>query len=139
MMKLSENDKKEILRLALEKAIVHKEIPDYGLIKDKNRIVILKENVEPERIPDFKDVKFYLLSYDEIQKKANKEGDFLYLRISDFEIKNRKVYIRVENVWIMSEKTKAKGIFYLSGGGIMLEFEKVYGKWNCKVIEKWIS
>ena len=133
----NESDVAEIIRLSLTIALVDKQIPDYPLIKDKENIVLCTDNIDRDLVPEIDGVKLIMLDMDEIQTKADREGDFLYLRFTKLEIHNeRSAVVNLDNTWM---KRKGSPHMYLSGGGINISFTKESGTWTGKILATWIS
>jgi hypothetical protein len=127
----------EIIRLSLTIALVDKRIPDYELIKDKENIVLSTENIVRDLVPEMFGVNLIVLEPDEIQLKADREGDFLYLRFTKLEFQNdRNAIVHLDNVWM---KSKTSPYMYLSGGGLAIAYSKESGIWNFTVLYSWIS
>jgi len=161
---IKDSDLKELVYLSIEKAVVtDKDIPDYRLIWNKSKIYIsnsystYKMNQRHNSKPDwekYEDEKYYLKN-SEIPSKignvefclkskkalktiANKSDEsFLYLSFDYIIIEKNKAKIKIENSWVIPDKTKN---VMLSGGGYTLLFNKVNGKWIFdKIIGSWIS
>lgn len=133
---LTEADKLEIIKPTLEKALLNKQIPDYGLLKDKKNVVLSTENISPSLVPKLTGVNLILLSPEEIQEKANLEGDFTYLSFGEIRANGDKIFVVLRNTWVKSKTSK---VMYLSGGGMFLEYRKENGKWVGEVVGGWIS
>ena len=128
-LELTNADVADILRLTLERALVAREIPDYGLlVEGKQSVVLSTENIEVDLVPETPGVDLVLLSQEEIQDKANSEGDFLHLNFfTPFKVADSKVEVNLANSWAVSEDSNTG---YLSGGFFTLEYEKVDGQWE---------
>ena len=128
-LELNNADVADILRLTLERALVAREVPDYGLlVEGKDSMVLSTENIEVDLVPDIPGVDLVLLSPEEIQAKANSEGDFLHLNFfTRFKFADSKVEVNLANSWAVSEDSD---VGYLSGGFFTLEYEKVDGQWQ---------
>ena len=128
-LELNNADVADILRLTLERALVAREVPDYGLlVEGKDSIVLSTENIEVDLVTDIPGVDLVLLSPEEIQDKANSEGDFLHLNFfTRFKFADSKVEVNLANSWAVSEDSD---VGYLSGGFFTLEYEKVDGQWQ---------
>ncbi len=134
---MSDADKAEIVRLTLEDALIKKTIPDYNRLVEGGRgIAVSTENIKAEWVPTFRGLKFILLSPAEIQRKADREKDFLYLSFARFRVKGSCVAVTLANSWAVG-KNSAMG--YLSGGGSVYEYRKHGTKWIGKGIGGWIS
>jgi hypothetical protein len=137
LQRINDEDMPKIVRLTLERALVKGEIEAYELIKDNETIVLSTENIDLRLIPQMHDVNFTLLSRDEIQDKANQEGDFLYLRFRQLKIEDFRVLISLDNTWAVSEDS---GGGYLCGGGFTIEYTKdFFGTLDSKVTVSWTA
>ncbi len=84
-------------------------------------------------------VTISILTPEEIKKKSETEGDFLYLEFETIDISSRGATVKLNNIWAQNE-TSRKTIAYLSGGGATIPFTKIGGKWvRQDVTETWIS
>src|SRR5262245_15354795 len=89
--RITNQDKAEIVRLMLEGGVVSNLIPDPGLRGVKNQVILLTQNIKPEWVPKVPGVRFMLLTPNQVQKKADREGDFMYLFFSMLQVKEGKV------------------------------------------------
>lgn len=134
---ITNQDKATVIRLTLERALVQQEIPDYQLIADKENIILSTENFNPEWLPSLTNIHITLLTPEEIQAKANSNGDFLYLRFHPLEIGGEEsLIISLDNIWAVSENSDT---VYLSGGGFTIEYQKKNGEWHGELTKIWIS
>jgi hypothetical protein len=133
----NDNSSKELVKRVIETAVVYGQIPDYSLIKDKKNIIISSEIIDSNRLPALPNIKLIVLSPTEIKRKANKDGDFLYLKFRKIDINNWSARLAIDNTWALSDNSK---VDYLSGGGMTIKFYNLFGKWfQKKSIEMWIS
>jgi len=134
---LTDSDKEEIVRLVLGDALVEKKIPDYQMLVDsKKSVVVSTLNIKQARIPTLPDYTLKLMSPAEIQSRADGQGDFLYLSFDEFKVKGSCVAVTLVNAWAVGKKS---GMGYLSGGGFRYEYRKQSGKWVGRWISGWIS
>jgi NACalpha-BTF3-like transcription factor len=134
---LSDEDRAELIRLTLERALIDQEIPDYGLIEDPENIVLSTENIDPELVPELEGVNLEVLTPEEIQQKANEEGDFLHLRFDEITVESAdKVIVSLSNSWAVAEDSETG---YLSGGGFTIEYTRDGEGWSGEVTTTWIS
>lgn len=131
-------DKTEIVRLSLERALVDQEIPDFGLlVEGGNELVLSTENIEDVRVPDVPGFELILLSPEEIQARVNNEGDFLYLHFNPFEVETPdRVSVGFGSQWVVAEDSTTG---YLSGGGLQMIYERQPEGWVGEVEAVWIS
>ena len=134
---VTESDKMEIIKLTLMTALVEKLIPDHRLLTERSRrIVISTENIKASWIPTLSHYKLIPLERREIQKRADRSRDFLYLAFSEFRVNGSCVAVTLVNSWAVG---KNSGMGYLSGGGFTYEYRRQSGKWVGKWISGWIS
>lgn len=137
LQRITDEDIPEIVRLTLERALVDGKIPAYEMIKDNESIVLSTENIDLSLIPKLPGVNFTLLSRDEIQEKADREGDFLYLRFHQLKIEDFKVLISLDNTWAVSKDSK---VLYLCGGGFTIEYTKdFFGRLHSRALCFWTA
>lgn len=142
--RVTDEDKTEIIKQMLEPQLVgekvdetDKIVSDFELMmRAKGGIVLSTENVKARLVPAIAGVRLQLLSPREIQRKANREGDFMYLAFPQFEVKGSKVVVTLVRTWA---KSKDSAMGYLSGGSETYEFSKESGKWVSKFIKGYIS
>lgn len=137
-LELSQEDVAELIRLTLERALVAQEIPDYQLLTAVSQTIVLStENIDPTWVPQLPGINLLLLSPEEIQAKANAEGDFLYLRFAEITaVSPTKAIVSLDNTWMPAEDSE---MGYLSGGGFTIEYEKTADGWQGEVTGMWIS
>ena len=133
---LTELDKLEIIKPTLERALFNKQIPDYGLLKDKANVVLSTKNISPNLVPKLTGVNLILLSPDKIQEKADSEGDFTYLSFGEITANGDKIFVVLANTWV---KSKTSHKVYMSGGAMFLEYRKENSKWIGEIVGGWIS
>ncbi|MGH2538287.1 MAG: hypothetical protein ACRDHL_12900 [Candidatus Promineifilaceae bacterium] len=133
-----DQDKAELVRLSLERALEAEEIPDHALLVEQgNPIVISTENIDPDALPELSGFELLPLMPEEIQTKANAEGDFLRLRFQPFEVQSPdEVIIRLDNTWVAAEDSTN---VYLSGGGFEIRYQRQEDGWAGEVTSVWIS
>lgn len=136
-MVLSAEEQSELLRLTLTRALIAQEIPDYGLLEDPTNVVLSTENIDPALAPEVEGVTFELLTPDEIQARADEEGDFVYLVFDRFESSAEdEATVSLSSRWAIAADSD---MIYLSGGGFTIEYAKVGDNWIGEITETWIS
>jgi len=130
-------DRAQLIRLTLERALLAKEIPDYELLANQEEIILSLKNIDPSLVPELPGVNLITMTPEEIQAKANDEGDFLYLEFQEIVASSPdRVSISLNNGWAVAENSKTG---YLSGGGFVIEYVKEGDIWSGEVIGIWIS
>jgi hypothetical protein len=77
------------------------------------------------------------MSAEEIQAKADAEGDFPYLRFQGFEaVSQDEVNISLGSSWAIGADSD---MIYLSGGGFTINYTRTDAGWTGEVTEAWIS
>ena len=107
------------------------------LDKSNGNVVISNENIDPGWVPQVPGIKITVLPPSAIQEKANKNGEFLYLRFKKIEVGNLTATVSLDNNWISPIN---KNVGRTSGGGFTLKFYNVLGHWvQSRMVESWIS
>lgn len=137
-IELPQEDVAELIRLTLERALVAQEIPDYQLLTAASQTIILStENIDPTLVPQLAGINLMLLSPEEVQAKANAEGDFLYLRFAEITaVSPTNAFVSLDNTWMPATGSE---MGYLSGGGFTIEYEKTANGWQGEITGMWIS
>ncbi|MCP4598947.1 MAG: hypothetical protein GY847_00125 [Proteobacteria bacterium] len=134
---ITRKDRADVIRLSLEHALVDQAIPDYGLIPDPTNIVLSTANIDADLAPTLPGINLILLTQDEIQDRANREGDFLYIEFTDVTVESdTRVTVSLSNTWAVSDDSETA---YLSGGGFVIEFTKIADGWIGEVRSVWMS
>lgn len=134
---LNDGERAELVRLTLERALIDHEIPDYGMLQDPANVVLSTENIKPQFVPRLPGVTLELLSPEEIQARADTQGDFLYLRFDEMSTsRENEATVSLSNTWAIGANS---GKAYLSGGGFTVEYKKEGGEWSGEITEMWIS
>ena len=113
----------EIVFETLQIALMEELIPDHHIITHNTSTVVLSTELI-EDVNVLGRVGFYrllLLSPEEIEAKANAEGDFLYLVFTRFEPNPENIMVTINT----------KGLFDM-GGGMNIQFKltgTIYGRW----------
>ena len=134
----TEEDKTEIVQLTLERALVDQEIPDYGLLTaEGNELILSSENIEDVEIGAVPGFELVVLSREEIQAKADADGDFLYLFFNPFEEETQdRINVGFGSQWAVAQDSTSG---YLSGGGLQMVYERQPEGWLGEVVAAWIS
>ncbi len=64
------------------------------------------ETIEASVLPQMPSVNLTLLQPEEIQKKADDEGDFLYLRFLQLEVSNTEAKVSLDNTWAVGKDSQ---------------------------------
>ena len=134
----SEDDKAEIVQLTLERALVEQEIPDYSLLTaGGDELILSSENIEDVDVGEVPGFDLVVLSPEEIQEKADAEGDFLYLFFNPFEEESvDRINVGFGSQWAVAQDSTTG---YLSGGGLQMVYERQPEGWVGEVVAVWMS
>jgi hypothetical protein len=137
---LTQADKTEIVRTMLDEALVKKGIPSYPNLMATKQPVLANTNIESLNVPEFAGFKVLLLSPNQIQAKANREGDLMFLRFEKIASHGSCVAVTLCNLWADGTSTIDTGPKTLLGEGcVYFVFYKREGTWKGDFLESWIS
>jgi len=128
----------DLLQMTLERALVSQEIPDYQLlVHEREEIVLSTENIDPAFTPQLPGHTIIMMSPEEIQAKADAEGDFPFLRFQQVDqLADDEVHISLGSTMAIAADSE---MLYLAGGGFTLEFSRTRSGWESEITEQWIS
>ena len=129
---VSEEDKATIFRTTL--IHVATELLDQRQLE--NGFVLSTRNIKPAWVEGLLDLRIQLLSPAEIQRKADKEGDFQFLSVPEIKVRSKCMVVTVSNSWA---RGKHSGSLYMSGAASTYEYHHESGKWVGKFISRWIQ
>ena len=128
-MSLTDEHKSELIRQTLERALIGNEMIAAGvLVKDNESVVLSTENINASLVPDIPNRNLILLRPEEIQKKADDQGDFMFLSFDRIEPRGSDIQVVLANTLAKgkdSEKTEG----YMSGGYFTVEYQQISGEW----------
>ena len=128
-LSLTDQDRSELIRQTLERALIGNEmIAAEVLVKDNESVVLSTENINASLVPDIPNRNLILLRPEEIQKKADDQGDFMFLSFNKIEVRGSVVHVVLANTLAKgkdSEKTEG----YTSGGFFTVEYQQISGEW----------
>ena len=136
---VAETDTREtkILDLAMERALIEKKIPDHGLLADPWKVILSNRNLPAEWKPRLPGVDILVLAEAEIKTRANRDGDFLFIYVSELTFPDSDTAnIRVHSVWAKADEST---VVYLSGGGFAVIYKKDGDTWKEVSSASWIS
>ena len=122
----STTDRREIIRAALQWALVEMNIADYGLIEDPANPLISLEGLSAEELPTLPGVTLIALSETDLQEKADEEGSLLRSIFESLDITGDEASVRIGNWWVRSAAEERQ---FLSGGFCDLELRNEGGRW----------
>ena len=109
-----------------------------GLLDPKQRetgVILSTKNIERHWLQAIPGVSIQLWTPGDIQRKADDEADFMYLWIPEMKVRNQCIAVTLSNTWAIGKNSKSA---YMSGGGLIYEYRKEYGKWVGKFITGWV-
>ena len=128
-LSLTDQDRSELIRQTLKRALIGNEmIAAEVVVKDNESVVLSTENINASLVPNIPNRNLILLRPEEIQKKADDQGDFMFLSFNRIEVRGSVVQVELANTLAKgkdSEKTKG----YMSGGFFTVEYEQISGEW----------
>ena len=131
---IRDEDKAEIIRLTLEYALVEKSIPDYNFIKDLKSVPLSTNNVSADLLPKLEGINLILLTPDEIQEKAEQDGNYIYfLEFKEIKAEGEVILVTINHVPKYAKNPKIMAF----GGSVTIKYRKEDGKWKGEVT-RWI-
>jgi hypothetical protein len=129
---------KEVVKLAITDAIVNKNVEEYDqLIKNNSNIVIYDTLISYHMLPKITGIKYELMSVTQMQQKAGKDSDFVYLYIWDIhKDSGNSIVIGIGTSWITPQGSKR---VYLSGGYRKYKYTKTNRKWKSELIARFVG
>ncbi len=135
-VELPEADLFAILDQGLVHALIDEAIPDYAMLADQEELVLSTENLPEGWTPNLA-VAVTLMTPEQIQNKANRDGDFLYLHVQELTaVSDTEATLSLSSTWAIGEDSD---MLYLSGGGFQMRFIKSGEQWQGEVEVEWIS
>jgi len=134
---ITESRANTILNLALNRALVERKIPDFGLLANPKKVVLADHNLPKGWTSNLSGIEIIVMSKAEIESLANKNGDFLFIHVSELEFPDENsASVRINSMWAKAMDSK---VIYLSGGGFAVLYEKRGETWTETSSARWIS
>ena len=128
-LSLTDQDRSELIRQTLERALTGNEMIAAGvLVKDNESVVLSTENINASLVPNIPNGNVVLLRPEEIQKKADDQGDFMFLSFDKIEVRGSVVHVVLANT-LATGKDSEKTEGYMSGGYFTVEYKQLSGEW----------
>ena len=129
---VSEEDKAAVFRTTL--IHVATELLDERQLE--NGFVLSTRNIKPAWVEGLLDLRIQLLTPAEIQRKADKEGDFQFFSVPEIKVRSQCMVVTVSNSWAKGKNSRN---LYMSGATSAYEYRQESGKWVGKTISRWIQ
>lgn len=131
---VTDEDKAEVIRSTLaEIASSRSDLLDRT--QREKGAVLSTQNIQPDWVRGLQGLSVQLLTPEEIQHKANTQGDFRFLSIPEVRVRQQCIAVVVTNSWAVGNRSEG---VYLSGGGASYEYRKQSGRWVGKFVSGWI-
>ena len=128
-LSLTDEHRSELIRQTLERALIGNEMTVAGvLVKENGSVVLSTENINASLVPNIPNRTLILLRPEEIQKKADDQGDFMFLRFERIEPRGSVVEVVLANT-LAKGKDSEKTDGYMSGGYFTVEYRQISGEW----------
>lgn len=131
---VSDADKAEVFRSMLTRVVA----PESGLLEQKQRetgVILSTKNIKPAWVQGFEGLNIQLWTPNQIQRKADNEGDFMFLLVSEMKVRRQCIAVTMGITWAQGKNSKA---VYMSGGGMIYEYRLESGKWVGKYVTGWV-
>lgn len=129
---LTERDKSEIFRSTLEKIFSSEDLKDTMDLDSSKQVILFKDNLDFNFDPQIRGTVLVPLDANELQKRADAEGEIRYLYLHPMNIEGGKVKVDVAYRNLVGTGK----VFTPNFGGHVFEFYKENGKWIGKHISK---
>jgi len=132
---VGDEDRAEVVRLTLAQVFSSKS----GLLEQEQRdkgVILSTSNIKPEWVKDVQGIRIRLMDQKQIQRKADREGDFLYISFPEVRVIGTCIAMTVTNGPAVGKHSR---MISLSGGGYTYEYRKESGKWIGKFVIGWVS
>lgn len=122
----SSESRRQVIRAALEWALIDENVPDHALLPDPTNILISLDDLSFEELLLLPGITLAALTEQELQDKADQDGSLMRLSLTNLQISGSKASVRVSNMWL-SPSNESSG--FLSGGYCDLELREKDGRW----------
>lgn len=132
---INDSDKAQVVKLTLEQILN----PKLGLLEKRQRdegVILSSKNIKPDWIKDVQGITIKLMGEQQIRRKADREGDFLYMSFPEVRVRGACIVVTITNTWAVGKRSR---MVYLSGSGYTYEYRKQSGKWVGKFVSAWVS
>ena len=103
--------------------------PDSNILARYSTIVIHDDASPANRLLRLPGRRVDILDAEAIRRRANTEGDFVYLRYDRVDIEGSEATVRLSLAWALSEATRQSGRAPLLCGGAEVRFAQHDGAW----------
>ena len=135
-VELTQEDRATLVKLALERALVDREIPEFDVMSKYDSFLLSTENIDAESVPTLENVKLRVLEPEKIKEIAEARGSYVYyLLFRKFKSVGDQVVVELDCVPMYSSKDKVTGF----GGGLSINYVKQDGKWVEKEFSRGIA
>ncbi|MDX6712220.1 MAG: Carboxypeptidase regulatory-like domain, partial [Blastocatellia bacterium] len=93
---VGDEDRAEVIRLSLARAFSSKS----GLLEQERRdkgVILSTSNIKPEWVKDVQGIRIRLMNQKQIQRRADREGDFLYISFPEVRVIGTCIAVTVTN------------------------------------------
>ena len=129
-----DDDKAEVFRSMLTQITA----PGSGWLNREQQeggVVLSTKNIKPEWLKGVEGLSVQLLTPAQIQRKADSEGDFLFLSVPELKVRSQCIAVTLSNSWAIGRNSKS---LYMSGTGFIYEYRKESGKWVGRYVTGWV-
>lgn len=125
--------KREVVRLALAEALNRLVAP----IEVERELIVSSKNIEKEWIVGVVEAKkITFLNDRQIQARADRQGDFLYVSFPQVDVIGTCIAVSVDYSWAQGRNSQ---ILHMDGGGVTYEFRKEGRQWVGRYVSSWVS
>ena len=124
-IQITEQDKAELIRMALERAFIESVIIEDTTVKDNSNIILSSINIRPDQVPNLPGISITPLDPGEIKEWARRRGDFHYFTFSGFRSEGDRVLVFL---------TYRCALENWCGSGFTYAYQKKDGRWKGQAV-----
>jgi hypothetical protein len=103
--------------------------PDVEIVEDWDKIYVLDRFLQQDCQIHLAEKEVVILSDEAIQARADEDGDFPFFSLDEADVGESRALLSLKLSWAVSAQSREAGRYYLSGGGVRVQFTKVGEAW----------
>jgi hypothetical protein len=123
---ITDEDKAEIQALSLQHILHDKRVGDFFSIKDSKNVNLLSDKTESSIVKKVSGTQVNILSLDELQEKANRDGEIFYFIFPYINFEGTTAQLSIA----YTHKVRARSLYSPCCGHVSLILSKDTGNWR---------